>query len=67
MLLMHACYCSNEDIIVSFISNVQCVVQRLVINCFKNTIFFALQSMYSKTIEQILQIPRLVVRKDLFL
>jgi hypothetical protein len=38
----HACYFLNEDIIVSLISNVQCVVQRPLMNCFKNTIFFVL-------------------------
>jgi hypothetical protein len=63
----HACYCWNEDIIVSLISNVQCVVQRPLMNCFKNTIFFVLQIMYSKTVEQILLMPRLVARKELFL
>jgi len=63
----HACYFLNEDIIVSLISNVQCVVQRPLMNCFKNTIFFVLQIMYSKTVEQILRMPRLVARKELFL
>jgi hypothetical protein len=63
----HACYCSNEDIIVSLISNVQCVVQRPLMNCFKNTIFFLLQIMYSKTVDQILLMPRLIARKELFL
>jgi hypothetical protein len=63
----HACYCLNEDIIFSVISNVQCVVQRPLMNCFKNTIFFVLQIMYSKTVEQILRMPRLVARKELFL
>jgi hypothetical protein len=62
----HACYFLNEDIIVSLISNVQCVVQRPSMNCFKNTICFVLQIMYSKTVEQILRMPRLVARKELF-
>jgi hypothetical protein len=62
-LPMHACYCLNEDIIVSLIGNVQCVVQRPLMNCFKNTIFFVVQIMYSKTVEQM---PRLVARKELF-
>jgi hypothetical protein len=63
----HACYCLNEDIIFSDISNVQCVVQRLLMNCFKNTIFFVLQIMYSKTVEQIPPMPRFGARKELFL
>jgi hypothetical protein len=63
----HACSCLNEDIIVSLISYVQCVVHRLLMNCFKNTIFFVLQIMYSKTVDQILLMPRLIARKELFL
>jgi hypothetical protein len=57
-LPMHACYCLNEDITVSLISNIQCVVQRPLMNCFNNTIFFVLQ---------ILLMPRLIARKELFL
>jgi hypothetical protein len=63
----HACYCLNEDIIVSLISNVQSVLQIPLMNCFKNKIFFVLQIMYSKTVDQILLMPRLRARKELFL
>jgi hypothetical protein len=66
-LPIHGCHCLNEDIIVSPISNFQCVVERPLMNCFKNTIFFVLQSMYSKPVEQILLMPRLIARKELFL
>jgi hypothetical protein len=62
-LLVHAGYCLNEDIIVSFISYIQGVVQRPVMNCFKNEIYFFLNIEYSKTIEQILFTPKLVVRE----
>lgn len=62
-LPVHAGYCLNVDIIVSFISYIQGVVQRTVMNCFKNKFYFFLNIKYSKTIEQIIFMPKSVVRE----